>query len=54
MTYQEIQNKIVDTFWSEGLKNYIRSVQLFSQLCTMLSCSTLHDLAAACKKLADS
>ena len=24
MTYQEIQNRIVDTFWSEGLKNHIR------------------------------
>ena len=42
-------NPIPESKWG-----YIRSVQLFSQLCTMLSCSTLHDLAAACKKLADS
>ena len=34
--------------------DYIRSVQIFSSLCTMVSCSTLHDLAAACKRLADS
>ena len=42
-------NPIPESKWG-----YIRSVQLFSQLCTMLSCSTLHDLAAACKRLADS
>ena len=42
-------NPIPESKWG-----YIRSVQIFSQLCTMLSCSTLHDLAAACKKLADS
>ena len=42
-------NPIPESKWP-----YIRSVQLFSQLCTMLSCSTLHDLAAACKRLTDS
>ena len=42
-------NPIPESKWG-----YIRSVQVFSQLCTMLSCSTLHDLAAACKRLADS
>ncbi len=30
---------------------YLRSVQLFASLCTMLSCATLSDLAAACRKL---
>ncbi len=42
-------NPIPESKWP-----YIRSVQVFSSLCTMVSCSTLHDLAAACKKLADS
>ena len=42
-------NPIPESKWG-----YIRSVQVFSSLCTMLSCSTLHDLAAACKRLADS
>ena len=42
-------NPIPESKWG-----YLRSVQIFSQLCTMLSCSTLHDLAAACKRLADS
>ena len=41
-------NPIPESKWP-----YIRSVQLFSQLCTMVSCSTLHDLAQACKRLAD-
>ena len=30
---------------------YIRSVQVFSSLCSMVSCSTLGALAAACRKL---
>ncbi len=30
---------------------YLRSVQIFESLCTMLSCATLSDLAAACRKL---
>ena len=42
-------NPIPENKWG-----YIRSVQIFSSLCTMVSCSTLHDLAAACKRLADS
>ena len=42
-------NPIPESKWG-----YLRSVQIFSSLCTMLSCSTLHDLAAACKRLADS
>ena len=42
-------NPIPESKWG-----YIRSVQVFASLVTMLSCSTLHDLAAACKRLADS
>ncbi len=42
-------NPIPESKWG-----YIRSVQVFSSLCTMVSCSTLHDLAEACKRLADS
>ena len=42
-------NPIPESKWG-----YIRSVQIFASLVTMLSCSTLHDLAAACKRLADS
>lgn len=36
----------------EGKWPYVRSIQAFSQLCTMLSCATLHSLADACRKLA--
>lgn len=35
----------------EGKWQYIRSVQAFSEICTMISCSTLSALAAACKRL---
>ena len=42
-------NPIPESKWG-----YLRSVQIFSSLCTMVSCSTLHDLAQACKRLADS
>ena len=42
-------NPIPESKWG-----YIRSVQVFSSLVNMVSCSTLHDLAAACKRLADS
>ena len=42
-------NPIPESKWG-----YLKSVQVFSTLCTMVSCSTLHDLAAACKRLADS
>ena len=31
---------------------YIRSVQTMASLCPMISCSTLRELAAACRKLA--
>ena len=36
----------------EGHWPHIRSVQTFSSLCAMVSCSTLHSLAAACRRLA--
>ena len=36
----------------EGHWPHIRSVQTFSSLCSMVSCSTLHALAAACRRLA--
>ena len=42
-------NPIPESKWS-----YIRSVQGFNSLVTMVSCSTLHDLAQACKRLTDS
>ena len=42
-------NPIPESKWS-----YIRSVQVFASLVTMVSCSTLHDLAQACKRLTDS
>ena len=35
----------------EGKWQYVKSIQAFSNLCTMISCSTLRDLAAACRKL---
>ena len=35
----------------EGKWQYVRSIQAFSQLCTMLSCATLHSLADACRRL---
>ena len=37
-------NPIPESKWG-----YIRSVQVFASLVTMVSCSTLHDLAQACK-----
>ena len=39
-------NPIPENKWQ-----YIRSAQVFSSLSTMISCSTLRDLAAACRKL---
>ncbi len=39
-------NPIPQNHW-----RHIRSVQMFSSLCTMVSCSTLQSLAAACRKL---
>lgn len=41
-------NPIPENKWK-----YIRSVQTMASLCTMLSCSTLSALAAACRKLAE-
>ena len=41
-------NPIPESKWG-----YIRSVQTFASLVSMVSCSTLQDLAQACKKLAD-
>jgi uncharacterized protein with von Willebrand factor type A (vWA) domain len=35
----------------QGKWKYIRSVQDFANLTTMISCSTLRDLAAACRRL---
>ena len=35
----------------QGHWQHIRSVQTFSNLCTMISCSTLQALAAACRRL---
>ena len=39
-------NPIPENHWP-----HIRSVQTFASLCSMVSCSTLHSLAAACRKL---
>ena len=41
-------NPIPESKWP-----YIKSVQTFSQVCAMASCSTLSALAAACRRLAD-
>ena len=41
-----IMNPIPENKWQ-----YVKSCQAFSSLCTMISCSTLRDLAAACRKL---
>ncbi len=38
----------------EGKWQYLRSVQTFAALCTMVPCSTLRELAAACRRLANS
>ena len=37
----------------EGKWQYIKSAQAFSTVCTMVSCSTLGALAAACRRIAD-
>jgi uncharacterized protein with von Willebrand factor type A (vWA) domain len=39
-------NPIPESKWQ-----YLRSVQVFSSLCTMVPCSTLSALAAACRRL---
>ena len=36
---------------AQGKWKYIRSVQDFANVATMISCSTLRDLAAACRTL---
>ena len=36
----------------EGKWQYLRSVQSVAAVCTMVSCSTLRELAAACRRLA--
>ena len=40
-------NPIPENKWQ-----YIRSVQTMAALCPMISCSTLRELAAACRRLA--
>ena len=42
-----ILNPIPESKWQ-----YVKSIQAFSNVCNMISCSTLRDLAAACRKLA--
>ncbi len=37
----------------EGKWKYVRSVHAFASVCTMVSCSTLNSLAAACRRLAE-
>lgn len=39
-------NPLPESHW-----HHIRSVQTFSKICSMVSCSTLHALAEACRKL---
>lgn len=39
-------NPIPENKW-----RYIRSVQMVASICTMISCSTLHSLASACRRL---
>lgn len=41
-------NPIPESKW-----RYIRSVQMMASMCTMVSCSTLRELASACRKLAE-
>ena len=57
-TLQEAKRQAGKVIWlnpiPESKWGYIRSVQVFASLVTMVSCSTLHDLAQACKKLTDS
>ena len=54
---QEAKRQTGKVIWlnpiPEGKWGYIRSCQVFASLVTMVSCSTLHDLAHACKRLAD-
>ena len=40
-------NPIPENKWQ-----YVRSIQAMSSICPMISCSTLRELAAACRRLA--
>lgn len=40
-------NPIPESRWQ-----YLKSAQIFASICTMVSCATLNDLAAACRRLA--
>ena len=40
-------NPIPESRWQ-----YLKSAQIFATICTMVSCATLHDLANACRRLA--
>ena len=42
-------NPVPERHWK-----HVRSIQTFAALCPMVSCSTLHSLAAACRRLAHS
>lgn len=37
----------------ESRWQYLKGASAFSQICTMISCSTLHDLASACRSLSN-
>lgn len=51
----ETQRKVGKVMWlnpiPEGKWPYVRSIQLLSSLCQMLPCSTLEELARACRRL---
>ena len=53
---QQAKAKVGKVLWlnpiPEGKWQYLRSVQTFASLCTMVSCSTLRSLANACRRLA--
>jgi hypothetical protein len=50
------RSKVGKVFWlnpiSERKWKYLNSIQTMSELCTMISCSTLEELGAACRRLA--
>ncbi len=54
---QEVKRRCGRVIWlnpiPEGKWQYIHSCQTFSSLTAMVSCSTLRDLAAACRRLTD-
>ena len=55
MALQEAKRNAGKVLWlnpiPENKWQYLRSVQLFSSICSMVSCSTLGALAAACRRL---